>query len=108
MKPALRPISHKRHRFPPDVIRHAVWLNFRSTLSLRDVEVSYATTLTDPCLRKVSRLAFLAPDIQRAILDGRQPAGLTLKAMRLSSLPCDWEARRRLFGFGEGGQTPRP
>ena len=32
------PISFKRHRFPPDVIRHAVWLYFRFTLSLRDVE----------------------------------------------------------------------
>ena len=34
----MNPISNKRHRFPPDVIRHAVWLYFRFTLSLRDVE----------------------------------------------------------------------
>ncbi len=34
----MRPISFKRHRFPPDVIRQAVWLYFRFTLSLRDVE----------------------------------------------------------------------
>ena len=34
----MRPISYKRHRFPPEVIRHAVWLYFRFTLSLRDVE----------------------------------------------------------------------
>ena len=33
----MKPVSHKRHRFPPDVIRHAVWLYFRFTLSLRDV-----------------------------------------------------------------------
>jgi putative transposase len=32
------PISYKGHRFPPDVIRQAVWLYFRFTLSLRDVE----------------------------------------------------------------------
>lgn len=38
MTPPLRPISYKRYRFPPDVIRHAVWLYFRFTLSLRDVE----------------------------------------------------------------------
>jgi putative transposase len=31
-------ISYKRHRFPPDVIRYAVWLYFRFTLSFRDVE----------------------------------------------------------------------
>ena len=34
----MRTISYKRHRFPPDVIRHAVWLYFRFTLSFRDVE----------------------------------------------------------------------
>ena len=31
-------ISYKRHRFPPAIIQHAVWLSFRFTLSLRDVE----------------------------------------------------------------------
>jgi len=48
----MRPISFKRHRFPPDTIRLAGWLYFRFTASLRDVEemlaergidVSYAT-----------------------------------------------------------------
>ena len=32
------PISFKRHRFPPDVIRYAVWLYLRFTMSIRDVE----------------------------------------------------------------------
>jgi hypothetical protein len=31
-------ISFARHRFPPVVIRHAVWLYVRFTLSYRDVE----------------------------------------------------------------------
>ena len=34
----MRALSFKRHRFPPEVIRHAVWLYFRFTLSFRDVE----------------------------------------------------------------------
>ena len=34
----MKPISFKRHRFPADVIRHAVWLYFRFSLSFRDVE----------------------------------------------------------------------
>ena len=34
----MKPVSYKRHRFPPDVIHHAVWLYFRFNLSLRDVE----------------------------------------------------------------------
>jgi putative transposase len=33
-----RPISFKRHRFPPDVIRIAVWLYFWFTLSIRNVK----------------------------------------------------------------------
>ncbi|WP_114187839.1 IS6 family transposase [Microvirga aerophila] len=33
-----KPISYKRHRFPPEIIAYAVWLYFRSPLSLRLVE----------------------------------------------------------------------
>jgi transposase-like protein len=48
----MRALSFKRHRFPAEVIRHAVWLYFRFTPSFRDVgellaqrgiEVSYET-----------------------------------------------------------------
>lgn len=38
MQPVVRSISHKRHRFPADVIRHAVWLYFRFTLSFTAVD----------------------------------------------------------------------
>ena len=31
-------ISFARHQFPPDIIRHAVWLYLRFALSFRDVE----------------------------------------------------------------------
>lgn len=31
-------ISYKRHRFPPQIIAHAVWLYYRFPLSLRLVE----------------------------------------------------------------------
>lgn len=34
----MTPLSFKRHRFPAAAIRQAVWLYFRFTLSLRDVE----------------------------------------------------------------------
>ena len=34
----MAPISYARHRFPPAIIQHAVWLYFRFTLSFRDVE----------------------------------------------------------------------
>jgi putative transposase len=33
-----KPLRYKRHRFPPQIIAHAVWLYFRFPLSLRLVE----------------------------------------------------------------------
>jgi hypothetical protein len=48
---------------------------------------------------KTLRLAFLAPDIVEAILDGRHPAHLNLR--RLNDLPLDgdWRSQRRTLGF---------
>jgi site-specific DNA recombinase len=40
--------------------------------------------------RQLSHLAFLAPDIQRAILVGRQPRALQLRAMLKSEMPLAW------------------
>jgi transposase-like protein len=40
-------ISYKRRRFPATVIQHAVWLYFRFTLSLRDVEEMLAQRAID-------------------------------------------------------------
>jgi putative transposase len=34
----MRTISYSRHRFPAEIIQHAVWLYFRFPLSFRDVE----------------------------------------------------------------------
>lgn len=55
--------------------------------------------LGDPYLRRIMPLAFLAPDIQRSILEGRQPAGLTLKRLTSAELPLDWKDQRARLGF---------
>jgi transposase-like protein len=34
----MQKISYHRHRFPSEIIQHAVWLYFRFPLSYRDVE----------------------------------------------------------------------
>jgi len=45
-------------------------------------------------------LAFLAPDIVEAILDGRQPVEMTAyRLKRLRDLPPLWDDQRRLLGF---------
>ena len=48
-------------------------------------------------LRRLCRLAFLAPDLQQTILEGRQPPWLTLDALLKSPISPDWSQQRRLF-----------
>ncbi len=48
-------ISFARHQFPPDVIRHAVWLYLRFTLSYRDVEDMLAERGLDLTYKTVRR-----------------------------------------------------
>ena len=44
-------------------------------------------------------LAYLAPDIQTAILKGQPPAGLTLEHVQGLNLPISWVEQRRALGF---------
>jgi hypothetical protein len=44
-------------------------------------EITSAERLNDSYVGRVLRLTLLAPDIVEAILDGRQPAGLTLAVL---------------------------
>ena len=70
-------------------------------------EVAHATELArrfklEPgWVSEVLRMTCLAPDIIRAILDGRQPRHLNVHAMRgrEAEVPLDWDAQRRLFEF---------
>jgi len=52
-----------------------------------------------PYERNLCRIAFLAPDIQAAILAGKQPCDLTLTRLLQNDIPPLWEDQRRVFGF---------
>ena len=43
--------------------------------------------------RRLVRLAFLSPRLQAAIIEGRQPASLTLEKIVRGELPLDWQAQ---------------
>src|SRR5207237_3114324 len=64
-------LSYRRHRFPPPIIQHAIWLYLRFTLSYRDVEellaergleVSYET-VRRWVLKFGSRICASAPSV---------------------------------------------
>jgi hypothetical protein len=47
---------------------------------------------------RIMRMNLLAPDIQRAILDGTQPRTMNLNMFK-KPLPEMWDEQRRHFGF---------
>ena len=47
--------------------------------------------------RRLLSLAFLAPDLQRSILEGTQPSDLTLDHLMAQPMPLDWDAQRGLL-----------
>jgi hypothetical protein len=52
-----------------------------------------------PYVSSMIKLAYLAPGITQAILDGTQPASLTLVDLRKHDIPIGWADQRRAFGF---------
>lgn len=61
-----RDISFKRHRFPPQIVAHAVWLYLRFNLSLREVEEMLLERGIDVSYETVRRwIAKFGPQIAR-------------------------------------------
>jgi DNA invertase Pin-like site-specific DNA recombinase len=64
-----------------------------------------------PYRRRLVRLAFLAPDLQRAILAGQQPPGLTLESLMHAPMPLLWSEQAgmivSLAVAGAPGAAPR-
>ena len=65
-------ISFARHQFPPAIIRHAVWLYVRFTLSYRDVEDLLAERGLDVSYETVRRWVLkFGPLFARELRGGR-------------------------------------
>jgi DNA invertase Pin-like site-specific DNA recombinase len=63
----------------------------------RHDNASFDAAPSSPYERKILRLAFLAPDIQCAILEGRQPVGMIRQRLITGEIPAAWADQRRLF-----------
>tara|TARA_R110000787_G_scaffold248041_9_gene353624 strand:+ start:285 stop:1907 length:1623 start_codon:yes stop_codon:yes gene_type:complete len=63
-------------------------------------QVATAEGVSNRYVARLLPLAFLAPDIVEAILDGTQPIDLTAETLtRLPDLPVSWADQRALLGF---------
>jgi len=59
-------------------------------------ELARSEDLTVRRILQVIELAFIAPDIVKAVVGGKQPSGLTTKWLGQNPLPSDWQAQRRV------------
>ena len=63
-------------------------------------EITEREGLRPGAVSRLLPLAWLAPDIAAAILEGRQPADLTARRLReLPDLPLDWSEQCSILGF---------
>lgn len=60
-------------------------------------EISRETGISRRRIQQMLDLAFLAPDIVRDVLQGRQPLGFTSDWVLRHDLPSDWQAQRDLI-----------
>ena len=61
-------------------------------------ELAKDSKVNESYLCRVLRLTLLAPDIVKAILDGRQPSTMELKDL-LKPFPIEWRSQKNLWGF---------
>ena len=57
-------------------------------------EIAEAEKISRSFVNRLLRLTLLAPDIQEAILDGRQPKAMQLEELT-RAMPMEWEEQRR-------------
>jgi DNA invertase Pin-like site-specific DNA recombinase len=81
----------RAHRYQALLIKHG---------SGKFADLAKSERLNRSYYSRLLRLAYLAPDITTAILDGRQPGGLTATALiENAHLPLSWPEQRSALGF---------
>jgi site-specific DNA recombinase len=83
------------------VARAHAWFERLKTGEVRSVrDIAEQEKLTTSYVMRYLRLAFLAPDIVEAIVEGRQPPGISVRKLTNDKrLPSDWVEQRRLLNF---------
>jgi transposase-like protein len=115
----MRPISYARHRFPSEVICHAVWLYLRFTLSYRDVEdllaarglgVSYETirrNVPHPQVIVTDKLRSYGAALRELGFTGRHDQGLLANNRAENSHQPLRRRERKMQGFKSARSAQR-
>jgi len=111
--------SYSRHRFPPAIIQHAIWLYLRFTLSYRDVEELLAERGLEASYETVRRWVLNSgprlPEGCGGPVHGRATGGTSTKwscGSPVSGCTCGAQSitkgRCWIFWFSAGGASARP
>jgi site-specific DNA recombinase len=81
------------------IVRAHAWVDCLRDGTYESIEqLAEANRLHPKVVRHALRLAFLSPEVTSAILEGKQPDGLTLPRVP-KLLPLSWMEHRRLLGY---------
>lgn len=96
----LKLVMRSEKNRPPKVNPTLIALLCKAEAARAQLFAGGEPSLRDRKLERVARLAFLAPDIVSAILEGRHPPSLTTRRMmQLPRIPFDWTSQRQALGF---------
>ncbi len=96
----VRPIrTEARTRLLKGVAQGRQWLELLLDGKIADVPtLAKQNEVSEKTVRSTLSLAFLAPDIIQAAIDGKLPRGLGVSQM--TDLSVDWSEQRRQLGIG--------
>ena len=85
------------------IVRAHDWFErIRSGQVMSISEIAECSSVSLPYVIRILRLAFLAPDIVEAIVNGRHPIELTADQLTLhEDIPLSWYDQRNKFGFAQ-------
>lgn len=101
MKLALPPEGHTSSADPdPTLMRLVAQAMAAQRMVLKGTDDPAISAYSKRYLWQLLRISWLAPDVISAIVEGRQPAGLTgRRLLRAAELPLKWSEQREFLGF---------
>ncbi len=82
------------------IARAHIWRDLLESGEVKNIaEIARASKVDGSYVSRILDLSLLAPDIIEAILDGKEPSGLSLAKLTRRNPPMLWEDQRRGYGF---------
>jgi hypothetical protein len=82
------------------VVRGHIWRNLLESGAVRSIaEIARANKVDGSYVSRMLDLTLLAPDIIEAIMDGKEPSGLSLAILTKKQIPLVWKEQRQYLGF---------